>query len=436
MALSERSYLEQFDRYLTNGNLTAFEKLMSRLQNQGTSVDLTKISDLEQKIAGLFIEYFPNLDMMLRVLKFANDYHLFTKTGKKSIAKLSSRDFELRMANLQSLFGPLSEGFLHFIESYFPTALSDFLTSSNFLAISTLTWIQARKPSERVDILYSVIDLSYSNYGLQTRKHGTIKQYYQEFTNRKEKYDEDYFIYKVEENINLDSNVFGIDLFSQLPFRKQHLINASLLEKVMEKYEHGEYSYEYPIVSMITHGGTGPEGKGFTYLTPYGEVIEVCSDAKQSKAYIIEYKKYLKSIFLKKLDKRIQSWDISDKLKTEIVTFFNDNIQTEMVGLTEIETLLERDILTYLESKLKSYITSDFLSFLRKSIYDILIPVRMEDQFKVRMDLIKNNKLSETEIAKMASLGDKSHYDILDQRFFFLTLLNDIISILKKRKLY
>ncbi|MHA1130841.1 MAG: hypothetical protein ACTSQQ_08530, partial [Candidatus Helarchaeota archaeon] len=208
-----------------------------------------------------------------------------------------------------------------------------------------------------------------------------------------------------------------------------------LLKTVKQKYENGVYGYEFPIISMVIYGGLGPEGKGFTYLIPStAEIIEVCSDAKQSKAYIIEYKKYLKAIFLQKLEEHMVSWDISLDLKADINKFFQNNIQTTLVGFEEIEHLLENYFLPYIE-KIKSHLTSEFLEFLKKSIHEILFPVQMEDQFKVRMDLIKNNKLSETEISKLASLGNISHYDILNQRIFFLNLINNIVRNFKNKDL-
>jgi hypothetical protein len=105
-----------------------------------------------------------------------------------------------------------------------------------------------------------------------------------------------------------------------------------------------------------------------------------------------------------------------------------------MVGFHDIENLSDQEVNSYLK-RVNNLITQDFLSFLDKSIREILIPVQMEDQFKVRIQLIKDNKITESEVAKMASLGDVSHFDILNQRIFFLNLIKNITRILKRKKL-
>ncbi len=432
MRLSEEQYRTQLDYYLRAGNLISFERLLSRLKDDGINVDLTQLSDVEHKISSLFIRHLQtgmNIDEIFRLLKFANDFQLFIKTSKKLPFPISNSIQELIITNLENLFGNLSEGFFYYIVRVLPDHLSALLINpSAFIMLNYNVSLP-----DRIEYIYSIINL-YTNYGLRTRKIGTFEEYLKIYEEKKERFDEDYYAFKINKSdISRERPpIEFVYLFAEAmsPY-EQHLVYAPLLEKTKQKYRRGEYNFEYPIVSMVITGGIGPEGKGFVYLTPTGEVIEVCSDAKQSKAYIIEYKKYLKSIFLEKLGIRMQSWNISNKLKNETLLFFDKNIHTKMVGFNEIETLLEREILTYLRAKIKSFITSDFLAFLRKSLQEILIPVQMEDQFKVRMDLIKNNKLTETEVAKLVSLGDVSHFDVLNQRLFFLLLVDNIVRLLK-----
>jgi len=438
MSLPNEQYLKQLNRYLTTGNILAFERLVNRLQDDGINLDLTQIPNIERKISDLVIAYLIpnyNIEEVFAILQFANDYQLFSGTSIKPIISLSPQERALTIANLESMFGPLSKGFLDFIVNTLANKISDIIVNPAFLTNSAFLQFEDEIPlSRKIEFLHYLID-NYSYYGLRSRKIGNFKEYYKRYKKHREKFDKDYYAFEIEKSEELDSMSSRLILFFQ-PAYEKHLINATLLERVKKKFELGEYGYEFPLVSMVIYGGLGPEGKGFTYLVPpTAEIIEICSDAKQTKAYVIEYKKYLKSIFLKKLEKHMQTWNLPENLKIETFKFLDANIRTELVHIDDIVTLLEEDIISYLREKVDPYLTDDFIAFLKKSLIEILLPVKMEDQFKIRMDLIKNNKLSETEVAKLASLGNVSHYDLLNQRFFFQNLINNIERILKKKHL-
>lgn len=433
--MNEEQYLSELDRYLLSGNLRDFEKLVTRLDDEGILVDITQIPHIEEKISNLFIYHLQtgiNIDEIFHILKFANDFHFFAGLTEQENLYFPSQEQKPEIvSNLQSLFETLSPGFFYYIVESLPNALSVFMSSNRgrFLPFDSQISLE-----ETVNSIYSFVDNTYSSYGLRTRKIGTFKAYYQKYKRNREEFDKDYYTFDVERTDLADrSNQSFFIIFTEAAHTaEKHLIYAPLLETVKRKFEMGEYGYEFPSLAMIIEGGIGPEGKGFAYLTPAGEVIEVCSDAKQNKAYIIEYKKYLKSIFLEKLTQHMQSWP--EKLRAETMDFFKTNIHTEMVGFHDIENLFDQEINNYLR-KVKNLITQDFLSFLNKSLREILIPFQMEDQFKVRMDLIKENKITESEVAKMASLGGISHFDILNQRIFFLNLIKNISRILQQKKL-
>jgi len=435
MKYADEHYIKQLTDFLRRGDLPSFERLVRRLTDEGFSIDYSQIANIEHLISNLYIAQLQNgvnIDGMLRTLNFANDFQILENTPhKKDLLTLPEPTLQLIKLNLFSLFGEYSDGFLNYTLYYLPDDLAQFIMNSNIIFIDN----QVSLP-DRIKYIHSIVDNLYSvgSYGLRTRKIGELYKYLQAYEEHKERYEGDYYRFAVKQTdlFTNQSQLMMASLWFELSsLTEQHLIYAPLLERVKEKYERHEYQYEYPIISMVTTGGLGPEGKGFVYLTPRGSIIEVCSDAKQTKAYVIEYKKYLKNVFIQKLENKMETWDISEDLKQETSNFFNENIQTKIVDFHKIETINIDEILDYIPPGVKSHITPEFFTFLKSSLLDIFFPIQMEDQFKVRIDLIKNNKLTETEIAKLASLGNISHYDVLNQRFFFLNQIENLARIIK-----
>jgi hypothetical protein len=45
------------------------------------------------------------------------------------------------------------------------------------------------------------------------------------------------------------------------------------------------------------------------------------------------------------------------------------------------------------------------------------------DQYRCRLELVNAGKVSPGDIAKLTSLGDKSHHDLLQERYFYQSML-------------
>ena len=107
-------------------------------------------------------------------------------------------------------------------------------------------------------------------------------------------------------------------------------------------------------------------------------------------------------------------------IKVEV--FFQD----ETVWLTQKKMAelfsVGRSVVTkHLRNIFKERELQNLLKKVSNAINIILRPIEMIDQFKCRMNLIEEGKINSEDIAKLTSLKDNSHYDVLRERFFFQT---------------
>ena len=204
---------------------------------------------------------------------------------------------------------------------------------------------------------------------------------------------------------------------------KLHLISPYNIKKIREKAS-DQHNYNFYNISMVLIGGLGPQGHGFTYSTPRGELVEICSDRREHEAIIIKYKQFLKSQFLLKLEKELSSLMISRDMIKKIMNYLTEILENDDVInyyksgeiMKNVRAFLYRNEIPGEEQEKK---INELMNKISDALSLILREIKLEDQFKTRMDLVLEDKIKSEDVAKLTSLKGKSHHDVLRERFFF-----------------
>jgi len=425
--------------YILRGN--DWSKLNLFLNNLDKSINIpslfAKIKKLPIKLSQLIMSNIQihNVNLIFDMFRDINYYGILEglkfSYNVKDIIK-SETHYNLILECIKDLFGPPSEQFVAFVVKEFPSFVVTFLEYDTQLFFGGFY-----KVEDNLNLLKDYLQ-GYTMYGLNIRKISDFREFLQNYDRNKKPADiEGYYILEVSKHRFLRRQS-PFDFLNFESFSEVHLINDELITKIRTKRESKQYLYEFPIISMVIRGGLGPQGKGFAYLTPFNEICEICSDANENKAYILEYKRFLKKQFLNELQKIIDTWEISEKDKIKILEFLDTNIQYNVIDSSQID---------YIYNKIDSFFTSlieksncsvkiddKFRNKLKAGVQRILVPIEMQDQFLVRMNLIKSKKIDENEVAKLVSLGEVSHYDMLVQRFFFQNLIEFMIREYRERQ--
>ena len=155
----------------------------------------------------------------------------------------------------------------------------------------------------------------YSIYGLSVKLLGEAKRFFNNFNNALKTGNST--AYKDE----LVKKYKNIDFFEFDFANKTHLASSENLLSLKNRIYNNE-DYKFHSLSMVLLGGIGPQGHGFTYSTPKGEVVEICSDIKETDAIIIKYKQFLKQQFVAKLEVELKnSFQIDNIIRDKIIKY-------------------------------------------------------------------------------------------------------------------
>ncbi|MFW9942740.1 MAG: hypothetical protein ACFFFT_17015 [Candidatus Thorarchaeota archaeon] len=458
--IKEKCYYLALSNYLSLMKFIEFEQLINCSDELGIFLEVMKIPFRFKIIAYLHLDGIQKglTGRIFEIIKFFNKYNLFEKRfSQKELGFIESvkRDDKALLGNLKNLFGKVSDSLIFYSCKLMPYDLYLMYVerAKSYLTNKNRSQFRGRF---NINFLKQWTDW-YSMYGLNVRNLGAIEQFiemfeknYIGFGNKIDKEEHTNFI---EFNAIYRSDYYPAEDHEYREVKKHFLSPENILknkENILKKDEYKFYS-----LSMVLLGGLGPEGLGLTYSTPRGEVVEICSDQKETEAIIIKFKQYLKRRFLDKLDKEMTSLGIEVSIREKIIDFLSEIIKpTELIGYYNKNAILRKiKNFLYQIKELEQAYKSELEEILNKisvAISIILRKIKLKDQFITRMDLVAQGKIKSEDIAKLTKkvyyYGDnylicfacgeqfekdknfcpycnspvgKTHYDVLQERFFF-----------------
>ncbi|MFX1457280.1 MAG: hypothetical protein ACFFDB_18090 [Promethearchaeota archaeon] len=405
-----------------------FSELFNFSDKMGYFIEVKKIPFRFKIIARLHIDGMRKglIGRIFVFIRFFNKYNLFERDlspDEKEIVNQIRVNDKALIGNLKDLFGHVSDSLIYYSCKIMPYDLllsnreriREYINNPDYR-------LEFRGRRYSLDYLKNFTDW-YSMYGLNVRNLGTIKQFIDNF-------EKNYNGSKklLEFNVVYRTFYFGDDEEHEFHEIKKHFVSPVNIinnkDKILDRDNYKFYS-----ISMVLLGGLGPQGLGFTYSTPKGEIVEVCSDQKENDAIIIKFKQYLKRKFLTKLEKEMEKLGIKNKIRLTILDYLSKTLNPKiLISYYDKDRILRRinNFLNQIEEFQHDYKTE--LNELSKKITEalsaILRDVKVKDQFITRMELVEEGKIRSEDIAKLTSLRGKSHYDVLSERFFFQNEIN------------
>jgi len=410
----ENLYYRNISRYLNNGDLEHVEQLFDWSIKLDIHLTPSKIQNLVEILSNLLINCIHNLNLgnIFLILRFFNEYNLFVKSlnPDESWIIQNCYDDKILMKNLTDLFGEITPCFLRYLRIEMPKNLYKFYKESPYFTDEN---------RDRVDYILYFLD-RYVIYGLSIQKLGNVRDFLEEieerFSNSSSRFEKFPFSHLVT---TLQQSGAGSEFSPKDTYlQRTHLICPKVLLEMKDKIISKNYNFFN--LSMITAYGIGPQGLGFTYSTPKGEIIEICSDREENEAIIIKFKQFLSTKFIKELKSELDKYSVDESIIRKISKHLT-NILTDdkLVGYFIKDELFSEIKKIFTLSGIQSDDFSAIWNKVDSSLSNVLRPIEIVDQFKTRMDLVAKKKLRLQDVAKLTSLREKSHYDILRERLFF-----------------
>jgi hypothetical protein len=351
----ERNYYEGLANCLRLGSFDSFRKLSNASVDFNIFIDVKKIPNRFELISKLLLDCIERISTeyqtsalgeQIDILRFCNEFNIFEKelTGVeiKSVEKIKNDN--LFIANLIDLFGRVTDSFISYVYLGLPRDLYNyFISGSNEYF------------PDREGLMYYIKNNffnQYTIYGLSVRYLSSKKQFIDTFKKcyhlpkSKENGEQINPSYKgkkfIEFNVIYRTIYYGGEEDHEYREIKKHLVSPQNIDKNLDNIMAND-NYKFYSISMVLLGGLGPQGLGFTYSTPRGEIVEICSDQKENEAIIIKFKQYLKRKFLAKLENEMERLGVKTDIIESINSYLSEILNPEdLVSYNDMDSILKK----------------------------------------------------------------------------------------------
>ncbi len=442
----ERNYYEGLANCLRFGYFNSFRKLFNASVDFNIFIEVKKIPRRFELISKLISECIERISTeyqtsalgeQIDILGFCNEFNLFekelTKAERYSVEKIKKDN--LFIANLFDLFGKITDSFISYVCLGLPRNLYDYFIS---------------RPNEYFSDREGLMQYiknnffnQYTIYGLSVRYLSSKKQFIDAFNKfyplqkSQENGEQTNPNYKgkkfFEFNVIYRTIYYGDEENHEYREIKKHFVSPENILRNLDNIRSND-NYNFYSISMVLLGGLGPQGLGFTYSTPKGEIIEICSDQKETEAIIVKFKQFLRKKFLYKLEMELSNLGINNDTGNKIIEFLSEFLANKnLINYYDKDSILKKIKFNLYQidgfQLIKKYELEELISKISKAVTLILRKIKLKDQFITRMDLVEKGKIKSEDIAKLTSLRGKSHYDVLRERFFYQYIVDWFYNI-------